>query len=147
MMKNKKFPVVALLLTVYALLLFHEVVLNHVLCFKNDGTTEFELAFFDLNCQCKEKNDHSPYTEPGESIRIFPQSDDCYDLPVGNSWLNRNTNAGAISVDVNRVRQYNLNLQAKLQLKTPFGRLPEAVPLSKFTGKNPPLTDSVVLRC
>jgi hypothetical protein len=64
MPKKRKILIVALLLFVHTMLLFHEIAVNRVLCCKKDGSVDLELALFDYRCFCKDsdslcyENDH-----------------------------------------------------------------------------------------
>jgi len=149
MPKDKKKFLVVVLLSVYALLLHHEVVVNQVLCHKNDGSADLELAILGFKCECRNINDrsHSPHRKPENRNQLFPRFIDCYDLPLGDAWLKRNITESTFEFETDSSKQYDLNLQIKLQLDDPFGRLIESIPLSKFLEKIPPQKGSVVLRC
>ncbi len=149
MSKNKKLSLVALLLSVYALLLFHEVMVNPVFCHKNDGSADLELAILGFQCECRDINDHSHShrCKPENCSRFSPQFFDCFDLPLGDAWLKRNITKNTFEFEINSFNQCDPYVQIKLQLNDPFGRFIESIPLSKFLEKILTERDCIVLRC
>ncbi|UCH97947.1 MAG: hypothetical protein JSV88_14125 [Candidatus Aminicenantes bacterium] len=147
MQKNKKIPVSFLLLSIYALFMCQEIMVNQVLCCKDNGTADIELAIFGFQCDCKNKNPHThlDHSKTKNPRQLSAKSFDCFDLPLANTWMKRNI--PNINFEINLVKQYDLNIQVPLQLNDPFRRLPESVPKSKFIYQSGSLVDSVVLRC
>lgn len=69
-----KWVIAAALLAAHWLLLFQDVSLNRVLCFKESGTIDLEFAGFDFRCICQDE---------GSDCRH------CLDVPVGGAHLER----------------------------------------------------------
>jgi len=78
MKKNKKIPVSILLLSIYALFMCQEIMINQVLCFKDNGDADVELAIFGLQCECKNEDpiptviipEQAPYSKYVENASI-----------------------------------------------------------------------------
>ena len=147
MKKYKKIPVSILLLSFYALFMCQEIMINQVLCFKDSGDADVELAFFGFQCECKKKAPHTYIDHPEKStlLQLCGKCFDCFDLPLDNTWLKRNITNN--NLGINFVRQYDLNNQIFLQLDNPFTSLPGSVPKSKFIYISLSPVDSVVFRC
>jgi hypothetical protein len=124
-----------------------EIIVNQVLCFKDNGEADIELAIFGFQCECKNENSHTHLDHPETKTprQLCAKCFDCIDLPLDNPWMKRNITK--INVGINFVKQCDLDNQIYLQLDDPFKRLPESVPKSKFLYKSLSLVDSVVLRC
>lgn len=69
-----KWVITAALLAAHWLLLFQDVSLNRVLCFKESGAIHLEFAGFDFRCICQDE---------GSDCRH------CLDVPVGGAHLER----------------------------------------------------------
>jgi hypothetical protein len=147
MKKNKKIPVSILLLSIYALFMCQEIMVNQVLCVKDNGNADIELSIFGFQCECTKEDSHIhlDHPETNTPLQLCAQCFDCIDLPLENTWMKRyitNTN-----LKINLVRQCDLDNQIYLQLDNPFKRLPESVPKSKFLYNSLSPVDSVILRC
>ena len=149
MSKNNKFFLIVFLLSVYALLLCHEVMVNPVLCYRNDGSSGLELAILGFQCECRDINDHahSKHCKTGNCSQFSPRFFDCFDLPLGDAWLKRNITKNTFEFEISSFDQCDPYLQIKLQLNDPFGRFIESIPLSKFLEKILTEKGSVILRC
>lgn len=147
MKKNKKIPVSILLLSIYALFMCQEIMVNQVLCVKDNGNANIELAIFGFQCECTKEDSHThpDHPETNTPRQLCAKCFDCYDLPLDNTWKKRNiTNT---NLEINFVKQCDLDNQIYLQLDNPFRLLPESVPKSKFLYNSLSPVDSVVLRC
>ena len=147
MKKNKKIPVSILLLSIYALFMCQEIIVNQVLCVKDNGEADIELAIFGFQCECKNEDSHTHLGHPKtkNTRQLSAKCFDCIDLPMDNTWMKRNiTNT---NLEINLVKQCDLDNQIYLQLDSPFKRLPESVPKSKFLYSSLSPVDSVILRC
>ena len=147
MKKNKKIPVLILLLSIYALFMCQEIMVNQVLCFKDNGDADIELAIFGFQCECKNEDPHThlDHPETKNSLQSCAKCFDCFDLPLDNFWMKRNiTNT---NLEINFVKQCDLDNQIYLQLDNPFRLLPGSVPKSKFLYNSLSPVDSVILRC
>ncbi|MCP5101997.1 MAG: hypothetical protein GY950_01395 [bacterium] len=149
MSRNRKLSIVILLLFVHALLLVHEVAVNRVLCYKNDGTADLEPAFFGFNCVCKDDggcgHDHHSTPQPGTPPQLCNQSDGCFDQPLESNWLERNISAGTHHIQF--VRQGDRGCDINRFLEDANGSFFQSLPLSKYLDKPPSLHKSVILRC
>lgn len=147
MKKNKKNPVLILLLSIYALFMCQEIIVNQVLCFKDNGNADIELAIFGFQCECTKEDSltHLNHPETKTSLQLGAQCFDCIDFPLEDTWMKRNiTNT---NFEINIGTQPMLNNRVNLQLTDPFKRLPESVPKSKFLYNSLSPVDSVILRC
>lgn len=147
MKKNKKIPGLILLLIFYALFMCQEIMVNQVLCLKDNGDADIELAIFGFQCECIKKDSytHLDHHETSVLLQLSGKCFDCFDFPLDNNWLKRNiTNT---NIETNFVQQCDLDNQISLQLDNPFTRLPESVPKSKFLYSFLSPVDSVVFRC
>ncbi|NIM81388.1 MAG: hypothetical protein GTN68_24425 [Candidatus Aminicenantes bacterium] len=150
MLKNKKLLTAILLMIVYALLLCQEVVLIQVLCYKDNGCVDLELAAFSIQCHCQSHKHHSHPSLIAQSEKCSQFSskfdfDCCYDQLLNSPWLERNITDNIFAV--NLIKQHDLTYQNNTQLTEPFRQLPEAVPVSKFLYPSPFPNGSVILRC
>jgi len=147
MQKNKKIPVSFLLLSIYALFMCQEIIVNQVLCFKDNGDADIELAIFGFQCECNNGNPHNhlDHPETNISLQLCAKCFDCFDLPLDNTWKKRNITNN--NLKINFVKQCDLDNQIYLQLDNPFSRSPELVPKSKFIYISLSPVDSLVLRC
>jgi hypothetical protein len=147
--KRKKF-LVALLMVVHALLLFHEVTVNRVLCYKPDGSVELEMAMFDYECLCKdsqccdEGHHHNP-APPPQTQTICEGPDGCYDQPFNGSWLERNINP--TKEETQLFKLFDINIEVNLYSDDAFGCFFESLPLRKFLNGIPPEYSNIALRC
>jgi hypothetical protein len=147
MKKNKKIPVLILLLSLYTLFMCQEIIVNQVLCVKDNGNANIELAIFGFRCECKKEDSHTHLDHPEINTprQLCAQCFDCVDLPQENTWMKRNiTNT---SLKINFVKQCDLDNQIYLQLDNPFTRLPGSIPKSKFLFNSLSPVNSLVLRC
>ena len=147
MKKNKKIPVSILLLSIYALFMCQEIIVNQVLCFKDNGDADIELAIFGFQCECTKEDSHThlDHPETNTPLQLCAKCFDCIDLPLDNNWMKRNiTNT---NVKINFVKQCDLDNQINLQIGHPLIRLPELVPKSKFLYISLSPVDNLVLRC
>ncbi len=94
---KKKLIISLILFCVHALLLFQEISLNLVLCYKTNGTVNLETATLDFQCPCKPEevccdHDHDYEEEAitGVTTQICAQADECFDTPFTDSWKVRN---------------------------------------------------------
>ena len=147
MKKNNKFPASILMLTIYALFMCQEIIVNQVLCVKGSGNADIELAIFGFQCECKKEDSltHPDHPETNTLEQICPQCFDCFDLPLENTWVKRIVNNPTF--EINFVKQCDVDNQIFLQLDNPFLRFPESVPKSKFLFISLSPVDTVVLRC
>jgi hypothetical protein len=147
MKKNKKNPVSILLLSIYALFMCQEIMINQVLCFKDNGDADIELAIFGFQCECKKEDPHTYIDHPRTSalLQLCGKCFDCFDLLLDNTWLKRTITNN--NLEINFVKQCDLVNQIYLQLDYPFTGLPESVPKSKFLYISLFPVDSVVFRC
>jgi hypothetical protein len=154
MLKKRKIFVVALLLFVHVLVLFHEVAVNPVLCYKKDGSVDLEMALFDYQCfctgsdsQCCKDDDHNlhPNPQPGIAPQVCAQFNNCWDQPFNSSWLEREKTPG--TENIHFVKLYDLNIKINIQLDDAFGCFFDSVPLSKYLDRVPSELNSVILRC
>ncbi len=152
MPKKRKILIVTLLLFVHALLLFHEVAVNRVLCYKNGGSVDLELALFDYRCFCKdsdsqccEDDDHHSRWQPGTLPEIGEQSNTCWDLPFNGSWLERVITPGTEKIHF--VKLCDLNIKINIQLDDAFRCFFDSLPLRKYLDRAPSELNSVILRC
>ena len=116
MKKKRKIPVSILLLSIYGLFMCQEIIVNQVLCFKDSGDADIELAIFGFQCECKNENPHNHLDHPETkiSLQLCAKCFDCYDLPLENTWMKRNiTNT---NLEINFVKQCDLDNQIYLQL-------------------------------
>ncbi|MGE5343060.1 MAG: hypothetical protein ACM3SY_16420 [Candidatus Omnitrophota bacterium] len=92
--KKKRLPIAAMLIGIYALMMFQELVLTHVLCHKTNGDVNLEMAFFGFNCDCRESHHHNQpsLSETQPCTDLSCQSNICTDEPLNNSWLERDVN-------------------------------------------------------
>lgn len=147
MKKNKKIPILILLLSIYTLFMCQEIIFNQVLCVKYNDNADIELAIFGFLCECTKVDSHTHLDHPETKTlrQLCVQCFDCFDLPLDNIWMKRNiTNT---NIQINLVKQCDLDNQIYLQLDNPFGLLPESIPKSKFLYNFLSPFDSVVLRC
>lgn len=147
MKKNKKIPVSILLLSIYALFMCQEIIINQVLCVKDNGDANIELAIFGFQCECTKEGPHTHIDHPETNTlrQLCTQCFDCIDLPLDNTWMKRNI--ANTNLEFNFVKQCDLDNQIYLQLDNPFRLLPESVPKSKFLYNFLSPVDSLVLRC
>jgi hypothetical protein len=147
MLKNKKRFVPLLLLSIYALLLGQEIIVNQVLCVKNNGVEAIELAVLDFQCQCKPKSPHyhPKGVEPQFQTRLVSQCCDCFDLLLEISWIERNI--PNISVENKVLQRFAPNRPPALPLNAPCRRLFAPIQGSKFPGAPLPVPGSMIMRC
>jgi hypothetical protein len=91
MLNNKKLLTAMLLITAYALLLCQEVVVSQVLCYKDNGCTDLELAVFSIQCNCRSHKHHSHLSlmTTSEKRSQFSSKFDfdcCYDQLAGTKY-------------------------------------------------------------
>lgn len=149
MPKRKIFLGVVLLLFVNALLLFHDVAINRVLCYKKNGTINLELAFFDFQCTCKDDScldhDHnSPHRAP-PLAQLCEEADFCFDLPVNGNGMERNITPAVQNIHF--VRRCEIIINIYIYLNDGFGSCFASLPLSKFLDAAPSENNHVILRC
>lgn len=150
MQRKRKIFLTALLLFVHALLLFHEVTVNHVLCYKPDGSVELEMAMFDFQCLCKNalcrEEDHHDQSSPPltQTLRKVPNT--CYDQPFNGNWLERTVNH---QTEENQLlKLYNIYIEeTNHYADQAFGCFFEFLPLRKFLNGIPPQQYRFVLLC
>lgn len=146
---------VLLLLFVNALLLFHEVAVNRVLCYKKNGTAHLELTFFDFDCFCKtdkccghdhysSHSSHSSHNTPNTPL-LCEAADVCFDQPVDGSGMVRNITTGTPNFYF--VKRFSINLNIYFHLNDGFGSFFASLPLSKFLDAAPSEYNHVILRC
>ena len=147
MLKKNKRTFTALLLIMYALFIYQEIIVCQLLCCKSNGTQNIELALFSFQCNCQYNNRHiestTPYS-PNENL-VSPRTNGCFDLLLESPWPKRNINPQKPGIDF--ITQYHLNFPIEFRLSEPFRCLPEAVPLSKFLYLPFLPLNSVVQRC
>lgn len=155
MIKDKKPLTAALLMLIYALLMFQEIVLNQVLCYKKNGAVNLELAVLSLNCDCIEIHDHpgspSEPTPPGKCFQYSCEYKNCVDQPFNSSWLVRDLNPDRPGTRFTNLTQRNEpNLQINIQSAEYLNRfsmpgflikLAKSLPNSSFQESN------TILRC
>jgi hypothetical protein len=147
MARNRKTLSGILLIIVYALLVFQEVAVNQVLCYKENGRADLELAIFDLACECREAHAFHHNSNDGPTCGDDScLSSTCFDLPLNNSWLERNILAEPPEIKLCKLGDPPIALDL-LFLNAPFKRLPEPVPLHGLFYIPPFPNDSVFLRC
>jgi hypothetical protein len=134
-----------LLVFVYALLLCQEIVVNQVICFKNNGEADLELAIMGIECGCKKAHLHGHEPKLANCCQLLPRFDFCYDLLLNNPWLERDISPDTPEIKI--IKQYELTDSIDSILTEPFKQLPESVPVSKFVYPLPFLNGSVILRC
>ena len=147
MQKNKKIPVSILLLIIYALFMCQEIMVNQVLCHKNNGDIDIELAVFGFQCECKNEDSHT-HVDPNQTEipqQVCDNCFDCFDLPLENTWMKRILINDDLEIKL--LKQCDLDNHIFLQLNNPFRCLPESVPKSKFLCISLSPVGSVVLRC
>ncbi|HLP58038.1 MAG TPA: hypothetical protein VK186_04375 [Candidatus Deferrimicrobium sp.] len=155
MIKNKKPLTAALLMLVYALLMFQEIAVNQVLCYKKNGAVNLELAVLSLNCDCFEIHDHpgssSETTSPGKCFQLSCEYKNCVDQPFNSSWLVRNLNPNRPGTRFIQFSQRNEpNLQINVQSKGYLNRLsmPDfLIKLTKFLPNSSFQENNTLLRC
>ena len=149
MRKRKIFWGMVLLLFVNALLLFNDVAMNRVLCYKKNGAVNLEPAFFDFQCACKghkclDHDNNSTHPAPG-----FPQlcsrADSCFDQPVDGSGMERTITPG--TPDIHFLKFFDIDVYIYLYLNDGFGSCFSALPLSKFLDPISSESNRVILRC
>lgn len=149
MLKRRKILIVAILLFVHLLLIFHEVALNRVMCCKRDGSMDFELAFFNFKCFCKYSNncahDYQYHAYPYTLPQIHKQSNTCCDKPLNGGWLVRDI--ADYTEEILIMEQCDLNFKINLLLEDAFGCFFKLLPLRKFLNKDSTENNNVVLRC
>lgn len=145
MLKNKKLLTATLLVIVYALLLCQEVVINHVLCYKDNGKADLELAIMGVECLCKKAHLHGHQPKIKNCCQLLAKFNFCYDQLLNSPWLERDISPDIPEIKI--VKQYNLTDTIYFKLIEPFRHLPEAVPVSKFLYPSPFPIGSVILRC
>lgn len=147
MKKNKKIPVLILMLSIYTLFMCQEIIVNEVLCFKDSGNANIELAIFGFQCECTKEDSrtHLDHTETNTPQQLCAQCSNCYDLPQENTWMKRNIPNP--NPEINFVKQCDLDNQIYLQWGNPFKPLPGLVPISKLLYISLSPVDSVILRC
>jgi len=147
MKKNKKIPVLILLLSIYTLFMCQEIIVNQVLCIKEKGNTNIELAIFGFQCECTKEYSgiHLDHLEINFPRQLCSQCFNCYDLPLENTWMKRNVNS--TNFEINLAKQCDLDNQIYLQLNNSLSVLLESVPISKFLYISLSPVDSVALRC
>ena len=152
MPKKRKILIVALLFFIHALVLINEVAVNRVLCYKNDGSVDLELAFFDYRCFCKdsdtqccEDDDHHSRWQAGTLPEICEQSNTCWDKPFNGSWLEREKTPG--TEEIHFVKLYDLNIKTNFQLDDAFRCFFDSLPLRKYIDRALSELNSVILCC
>lgn len=145
MSKNKKLLTAILLVFVYALLLCQEIVVNQVLCWKENGEADLELAIMGIDCHCKKAHLHGHELKFTNCCQLLAGFDFCYDQLLDNPWLERDISPGTPQIKI--VKQYDLIDLINFKLTEPFRQLPESVPVSKFLYPPPFPNGSVILRC
>jgi len=149
MKNNKKYPAAIILCILYALLMFQEVVLHQVLCYKPNGTVDLELAFFDSRCECGHDQlcHHSAPTSyfPGEAT-IECCNNGCFDLLINSAWLER-VRGDSSNAPTKLINYYDIAVNHSIPVDEPLKLLPETVPISKFLHTPPSPIDGVILRC
>jgi hypothetical protein len=147
MKKNKKIPVLILLLSIYTLFMCQEIIVNQVLCVKDNGNANIELAIFGFQCECKKEVSHAhlDFSQIKTLRQLCAQCFDCVDLPQENTWIKRNINN--TNFEINLVKQCDLDTQIYLQLDNPSRLLPGSILKGKFLYNSLPTVDSVIFRC
>jgi hypothetical protein len=152
MIKNKKTLTAILLMLVYALLLFQEIAVNQVLCYKKDGAVNLELAVLSFKCNCIEIHNH-PLTphhipNPDQCSQLDCQLDNCTDQPINTCWLVRDLNSRPSGSRF--YKQNNPNDQINCQSFETLNRFSTAgflIKLTKFLSKLSPQEGNTILRC
>ncbi len=169
MREPKKRIAVIMLISVYALLMFSEITVNTVLCYKENGQFDLEMVVLDFICACPESPDnHQHHAENDDSHPHDHQYADhdhdhdhetdrlprmqktcrhCFDIPFDGSWLERvNPTSTAVDLSAKTVLfQPHLPTMNGIQ-GTEDGFL-QLKPLTKFLVPPPALTGTTVLRC
>ena len=147
--KKKKFLLAALLIFVHLLLIFQEVAVNQVLCYKTDGSVNLELAFFDFQCPCSKDPcctpDHHDALPPDTLPQLCPELNTCFDQPVKTNWLERYITAQ--NQNIPAAKQCDLDLKTNPYLNDAFGSFFKLLPLTKFLDNDPANLNTVILRC
>jgi len=152
MIKNKKLLTAALLMLVYALLMFQEIAVNQVLCYKKDGTVNLELAVLSLKCICVESHDHpgspSESQDPGKCAQSFCQYSNCIDQPFNTSWLERDITPNSSGSRFNHQTDPNHHINSKATVALNRLSTPDfLIKLSKFLPNSSFQENSNILRC
>jgi hypothetical protein len=89
-----KWIITAALVAVHSLLLFQDVTLNRVLCFKQDGAIDLEFACFDFRCICQDERSNCLHARESTDqkrrpYRLLPDCRHCLDVPVDGAYLER----------------------------------------------------------
>ena len=147
MLKLRKRYSSILLLGMCVLFMTQEIVVNQVLCYKENGALDVELAFLGFQCQCKTNcaHDHYSATEPVNTRQLAPHCINCFDLPLDGAWLNRDMRNAA--PDIHLVTHHDITYSNNFQPENPYTRLSKAVPLRKFLLYHLIPTTGVILRC
>jgi len=152
MIKNKKLLTAALLMLVYALLMFQEIAVNQVLCYKKDGTVNLELAVLSLKCICVESHDHpgspSASPNPGKCSQSLCQYSNCIDQPLNTSWLDRDITPNSSGSRFNHQTDPNHHINSKATVALNRLSTPDfLIKLSKFLPNSSFQENSNILRC
>ncbi len=152
MLNNKKPLTATLLMLVYALLMFQEIAVNQVLCYKKNGAVNLELAVLNLKCNCFEIHDHpvspSASPNPGKCFQVSCQYSTCVDQPFNSSWLERDINAnrpGTRSAQLNDPND-QITIQSTACLSR-FSMLGFLIKLTKFLPNTFSQENNAILRC
>jgi hypothetical protein len=152
MIKNKKLLTATLLMLGYALLMFQEIAVNQVLCYKKNGTVNLELAVLSLKCICVESHDHpgspSESQDPGKCVQSLCQYNNCIDQPVNTSWLERDitpNSSGFLFNDQNDPNDH-INIKATEALNR-FSTPGFLIKLTKFLPNTFFQDNNAILRC
>lgn len=153
MIKNKKPLTAILLMLVYALLMFQEIAVDQVLCYKENGDVHLELAVFSLKCNCFEIHNH-PITpqdshKTNDCSKLSCQFVNCIDQPFNTSWLERDITpnpSGSLFKYKNNPNGHIINIKATEAL-TRRSSPDFLIKLPKFLSNSYLQEKNTILRC
>lgn len=146
MVWKKKHILIVLLLFIYSILIAQETLFNQVLCYKNNGSFDLELAFCGFKCECE--HNHSKHHKTKNGNQLFSENECCFDVPIGNSLLER-----VLSFKItyfNIIKLHNLSdelicypINQTIQYRSFF----DLLPLSKFMNSFLFHINKVIIQC
>jgi hypothetical protein len=147
MRKRKNLSGVSLLLLAHALVLLFDVAVIPVLCVKKSGSVNMELAFFDFQCPCKDKNGctHISHRDMETGSQLCEEFNFCVDLPRDGNWQNRYISSGNDSIHI--ITFSNIDLDLHSYECDAYGSFFGSIPLSKFLHTTVPGNVYAILRC
>lgn len=164
-MLQKKPFLIAILLCTQVLLLSQEIFLQQVLCFKNNGEYDVELAILGLGCLCKDNQcqDHEhDFKKPDmpaitqekandslvQLCALFNDGVTCIDVPLTGNWLERLLNCSRL-VPGGFIALWDMTAQQPANRENFAAGIIESIPRCKFIFFSPPhlQNNSVLMRC